>query len=69
MVSALVENVSSLVISSTHLASSPDITANGRRHNVPIKAAALQFSLAHPATAAVIPAPASRNESEKATRR
>jgi D-threo-aldose 1-dehydrogenase len=26
-----------------------------RRHNIPIKAAALQFSLAHPATAAVIP--------------
>jgi D-threo-aldose 1-dehydrogenase len=31
------------------------ITDIARRHNVPIKAAALQFSLAHPATAAVIP--------------
>jgi D-threo-aldose 1-dehydrogenase len=40
-----------------------------QRHNVPIKAAALQFSLAHPATAAVIPAPASPNASQKTTRR
>jgi aryl-alcohol dehydrogenase-like predicted oxidoreductase len=31
------------------------ITDIAQRHNVPIKAAALQFSLAHPATAAVIP--------------
>ena len=31
------------------------ITDIARRHNIPIKAAALQFSLAHPATAAVIP--------------
>src|SRR6266404_5795103 len=31
------------------------ITAIAQRYDVPIKAAALQFSLAHPATAAVIP--------------
>ena len=31
------------------------ITDIAQRHNAPIKAAALQFSLAHPATAAVIP--------------
>ena len=31
------------------------ITDIAQHHNVPIKAAALQFSLAHPATAAVIP--------------
>jgi D-threo-aldose 1-dehydrogenase len=37
------------------------IKAVARRHQVPIKAAALQFSLAHPASAAVIPG-ASRPE-------
>jgi D-threo-aldose 1-dehydrogenase len=37
------------------------ITALARRHQVPIKAAALQFALAHPAAAAVIPG-ASRPE-------
>ena len=34
------------------------IKAVAQRHQVPIKVAALQFSLAHPASAAVIPAPA-----------
>src|SRR5262249_24794460 len=37
------------------------ITALAQRHRVPIKAAAVQFSLAHPASAAVIPG-ASRPE-------
>jgi D-threo-aldose 1-dehydrogenase len=37
------------------------ITALARRHRVPVKAAALRFSLAHPASAAVIPG-ASRPE-------
>jgi D-threo-aldose 1-dehydrogenase len=37
------------------------ITALAKRHHVPIKAAALQFALAHPASAAVIPG-ASRPE-------
>ena len=37
------------------------IKATARRHQVPLKAAALQFSLAHPASAAVIPG-ASRPE-------
>ncbi len=37
------------------------LKAVARRHQVPIKAAALQFSLAHPAAASVIPG-ASRPE-------
>ena len=34
------------------------------RHNVPLKAAALQFGLAHPAVAATIPGPRSQEELE-----
>jgi D-threo-aldose 1-dehydrogenase len=35
------------------------------RHNVPLKAAALQFGLAHPAVAATIPGPRSQEEVEE----
>jgi D-threo-aldose 1-dehydrogenase len=43
------------------LAKVEHIKAVAQRHQVPIKAAALRFSLAHPASAAVIPG-ASRSE-------